>query len=91
MRKNGLLFKLNHFTVTITEKARDRLLNGFGELSNLNGLSHRASLSSESESEWMHFLSLSPGSLSLPELEDTKTCFSGRESVKSTSLPRFAN
>ena len=75
MRRNGLLFKINHFTVTITEKARDRLLNGFGELSDLNGLSHRASLSSESESE----------------LEDTKTCFSGRESVKSTSLPRFAN
>ena len=80
-------FDINHFTFTITEKASF----GFGELSDLNGLSHRASLSSESESEWMHFLSLSPSSLSLPELDDTNTCFSGRETVKSTSPPRFAN
>lgn len=46
-------------------------------------------LSSESESEWMRFLSFRPVSLSLPELEDTNVCFSGRGTVKTRHFQDF--
>ena len=52
-------------------------MNGLGGLSNLSGLRNL-------------FLSFRPVSLSLPELDDTNTRFSGKETVKNASIPRFA-